>query len=189
MEIATKVVKGINMLSKIKSSIKFRFGLVLIGLAFSMFSTSANAESDVYDFHLYLSGGGMLWGVPDKGFSGGLGVNFGTQIFTYGGIETHLTAGFADAETKNWLRFLFGTYFRANLPLGWVNPYAKVGFTYANLRLDEKSVNNFNLGWGVGTEINFPLNIFMDLGYMSYLSLGQVTMNAFNFTIGYKFKF
>lgn len=176
------------MLLNAKSMFKSKLILVFITIGLMFFSTNSKAESDIYDFHLYLSGGGMLWGVPDKGFSGGLGLNLGAQIFTYGGIETHLSAGFPDAETQNWMRVLFGTYFRANLPLGWINPYAKVGFTYSNLRIDAKSVNNFNLGWGVGTEINFPLNIFMDLGYMSYLTLGKVTMNAFTFTIGYKFR-
>ncbi|NLW05339.1 MAG: porin family protein [Pseudomonadaceae bacterium] len=144
-----------------------------------------HASDDYSQIYSYVSGGLHHWSSQDSS-ADGLKVRLGQQLNTFVGVETHLAFGGKDSETKVSLDRLFGLYGKFALPLGPLSPYAKLGVTSASLKEEEGKKSEFEMSYGVGTEINFTSRFYADLEYMVYLDTEKLELDGFTLGIGYK---
>lgn len=152
-----------------------------------LLSTPAVAYDDYEDIYGYFKGGIHHWKAADINAEG-LKLAFGQQLTPFAGVEAHLAMGGEDKESSTKLDRLFGLYGKFNLPLGYFNPYAKLGFTSASLTEADATASEFEMSLGVGVELSITDKVFFDFEYMSYLDTAELELDAFTLSLGYKLK-
>lgn len=143
------------------------------------------AADDYSEIHSYVSGGLHHWSSDDSS-ADGLKIRFGQQLNTFVGIEGHFAIGGEDSATGISLDRLFGVYGKFILPLDMFSPYAKLGMASASLKAPEGSQSEFEMGYGIGTEIKINPRFYVDLEYMVYLDTADMQLDGFTLGIGYK---
>lgn len=161
--------------------------LIISFVLLVFFSSSALAHDNYDDIYSYFKGGLHHWEAGDIS-EDGLKLAFGQQLTSFAGVEAHFAIGGEDKETETKLDRLFGLYGKFNLPLEYLNPYVKLGFTSASLKEADSSVSEFEMSYGVGIELNVNKNVFFDLEYMSYLDTSELELTAFTLSVGYKLR-
>lgn len=158
---------------------------VLVGCLLLPTTGKLYAYDDYSEIHGYISGGLHHWSSEDSS-ADGLKIRFGQQFTPFIAAEAHFAIGGEDSATQVSLDRLFGIYGKFVLPLDMFNPYAKLGMTSASVKQDDESKSDFEMSYGVGTEINVTSRFFVDMEYMVYLDTAELELDGFTLGIGYK---
>lgn len=147
--------------------------------------SSVYAYDNYDEIYSYVSGGLHQWN-SDEASAEGLKIRFGQQLSTFVGAEVHFAVGGEDAEAEASLDRLFGLYGKFILPLDFFSPYAKLGATSASMTVAEESSSEFEISYGLGTEISVTPRFYVDLEYMVYLETAAMQLDGFTLGVGYK---
>ncbi len=157
----------------------------LVGCLLLPTAGTLHAADDYNEIYSYVSGGLHHWSSSESS-ADGLKIRFGQQISTFVGLEGHFAIGGEDSKTSESLDRLFGVYGKFILPLDNFGPYVKLGMTSASVKTAEESKSEFEMSYGIGTEININPRFFIDLEYMVYLDTTKLELDGFTLGVGYK---
>lgn len=164
------------------------FAVGLFAVVVLVTTAKVEAASDDYsDIYTYVAGGLHHWSSGDASAEG-LKLTFGQQFSPYMAAEVQMGFGGKDDAQDLSLERMFGVYGKFSLPLDKLSIYGKLGLSSVAVKEADTTNDEFEVSYGVGAQMSFNPNFYVDLEYMSYVDTGTLEMDGFTFSLGYKFK-